>query len=236
MTEHYSMSSQQSWAAWLLDSYASSVSPVTESSTDRHQDDGPHSSEEYSSASAPSSSNGQNMSSSNWSPYGPYLRTGRGGAGNFAWQSNAPAQWSDLEAQKQSSLSERRKAAQKLERIDTAEAMGRKSSAQYLHMGRGGAGNYAHSIDIQSASSPSLPKLSPSAVPVHPGRGGAGNFAAAAEVSGRVESEKELEDRLAMEKRREKIEEQVDGFLQPPPGAWLGARRPSNKMLKGVEY
>ena len=233
------MTSTQSWAAWLLDSYASSVSPVNS----HHDED--TSSEPTTFTTSPTHSPMSSVSNS--SAYGPYVRTGRGGAGNFTWQASELAKShsvSDLEAQKyvqqHSSLGERRKAAAKLEHIDTQEALRlRQTSAQYLHAGRGGAGNYLSSNDVaQAKRSPSLPVTlgtvrppSPlNAYPVHPGRGGAGNYAAAAEANGRKESEKDQEDRIKAEQRREQIIVEVDGMLQPPPGAWLGGRRKSEAM------
>lgn len=247
------MSSQQSWAAWLLDSYASSVSPVTSDFPHRHHDS-PSTSESSPCTASASTAQSPMSSISNSSAYGPYVRTGRGGAGNFTWQTELKpvkpsSQQRDLEAQQtpQNSLSERRKAAAKLEHIDTQEAVRmRSSSAQYLSVGRGGAGNYTTSEEIRQAKrSPSLPvrvnsttvKASspPIQHPFHPGRGGAGNYAAAAEVSGRTKSEKEEEERRAAEQRREQIIEEVDGLLQPPPGAWLGPeRRRSDALFENV--
>lgn len=233
------MASTQSWAAWLLDSYASSISPVNS----HHDED--TSSEPTTYTTSPTHSPMSSVSNS--SAYGPYVRTGRGGAGNYTWQASERAKSpsvSDLEDQKSvqhhSSLAERRKAAAKLEHIDTQEALRlRQTSAQYLHAGRGGAGNYVSSNDVaQAKRSPSLPVTlgtvrppSPlNGYPVHPGRGGAGNYAAAAEANGRKESEKDQEDRIKAEQRREQIIVEVDGMLQPPPGAWLGGRRKSEAM------
>jgi hypothetical protein len=190
---------------------------------------------------------------SNSSAYGPYVRTGRGGAGNFTWQTDLkPAKSSadlDLEAQstkQTSSLSDRRKAASKLENINTNRAVSqqhtRQSSTQFLSVGRGGAGNYTSSTSeiAPPKRSPSLPvslsasgsrNPSPTSLHfVHPGRGGAGNYANAADVGSRNETEKEQEERLAAEQRRDQIAEEVDGLLQPPPGAWLGGRRKSEIM------
>ncbi|KAK7903285.1 hypothetical protein LTR67_001303 [Exophiala xenobiotica] len=252
------MATQQSWAAWLLDSYASSVSPVTSDSPYRHHDDSPSISESSHATSSPSRSSSLSpMSSiSNSSAYGPYVRTGRGGAGNFTWQTDLkPAKSSadlDLEAQstkQTSSLSDRRKAAAKLENINTNRAVSqqhtRQSSTQFLSVGRGGAGNYTSSTSeiAPPKRSPSLPvslsarsasgsrNPSPTSLHfLHPGRGGAGNYANAADVGSRNETEKEQEERLAAEQRRDQIAEEVDGLLQPPPGAWLGGRRKSEIM------
>ncbi|KAK5327665.1 hypothetical protein LTR20_002868 [Exophiala xenobiotica] len=231
------MATQQSWAAWLLDSYASSVSPVTSDSPYRHHDDSPSISESSHATSSPSraSSLSPMSSISNSSAYGPY--------------SSADL---DLEAQstkQTSSLSDRRKAAAKLENINTNRAVSqqhtRQSSTQFLSVGRGGAGNYTSSTSeiAPPKRSPSLPvslsarsasgsrNPSPTSLHfVHPGRGGAGNFANAADVGSRNETEKEQEERLAAEQRRDQIAEEVDGLLQPPPGAWLGGRRKSEIM------
>ena len=159
------MSSQpaQSWTAWLLDSYASSVQHDI---NEVPQDAEPNSSGTNDSLSSesvdPSSTSRSFPSSSSSSSYGPYLKTGRGGAGNFHWGSQTESGNTDLESQRQSTLSERRKAAGKLERLETGEAMlNRKLSAQYLHVGRGGAANYAQSNEIQTVQSPRSP-FSPS--------------------------------------------------------------------------
>lgn len=229
----------QSWAAWLLDSYALSISPVN-SQHDDEDDPVSHSTYTTSPVHSPMAS------ISNSSAYGPYVRTGRGGAGNFSWQSDDKSSKSqsviDVEAQNDpvqpSSLGERRTAAAKLENIDTHDAMRlRQSSAHYLPSGRGGAGNFISSSEIaQAKRSPSLPvsltgvKAGSPIYPVHPGRGGAGNYAASAEASGRKTTDKDRQERVEAEQRREQVVYEVDGLLQPPPGAWLGGRRRSEAM------
>ncbi|OAP60990.1 hypothetical protein AYL99_05994 [Fonsecaea erecta] len=245
----------QSWASWLLDSYASSVSPMATDTSFRNHEES-HSTSEYSSHDDGQSSAGSVSVSS---AYGPYLKTGRGGAGNFNWQSEvqlAPRSTSpvDLEANRpahpHSSLAERRKAAARLETLNTHDMRPlRQHSAQYLSAGRGGAGNYVLADMKSLQRSPSLPASFSSPVAGKPpspqdhrlypagnaGRGGAGNYAAAADAKGRVESEKEQEQRLAAEQRRGQIAEEVDGLLQPPPGAWLGGgRRKSESMYEDV--
>jgi hypothetical protein len=238
----------QSWASWLLDSYASSVSPLATDTSFHHHEDS-ESTSEYSSHESRSSVSSVSTSS----PYGPYLKTGRGGAGNFTWEgdvklaaiSTSPV---DLEAnmpRQQFTLAERRKAAARLDTINTQDTMRlRQNSAQYLGIGRGGAGNYAQN-DVRPLSrsttlpatliSPMTPKApspkSQATFPVaHPGRGGAGNYSAATDANGRAGTEREHEERLAAEQRREQIVEEVDGLLQPPPGAWLGGRRKSESI------
>ncbi|KAK6383089.1 uncharacterized protein PV06_05348 [Exophiala oligosperma] len=248
------MAAQQSWAAWLLDSYASSVSPVTSDSPYRHHEASDSISESPHTTSSGDSSSLSPMSSiSNSSAYGPYVRTGRGGAGNFTWETNIKSpkiSEIDLEAQnnKHSSLADRRKAAAKLENINTKRAVHkhtRQSSGGFLSVGRGGAGNYASSNEIAPPKrSPSLPvsmsasgSRNPSPTSqffMPPGRGGAGNYANAADVTARNETEKEQQERLAAEQRREQIVEEVDGLLQPPPGAWLGGRRKSEIAFEAV--
>lgn len=183
------------------------------------------------------------------SAYGPYVRTGRGGAGNFTWQSatelkpKSSQTFHDVEAQPQppthSSLAERRKVAAKLEAIDTQEAVRmRQSSAQYLGSGRGGAGNFVVGGDrAPPQRSPSLPihlipsRHSPTRTEaVYRGRGGAGNYAVASATNGQNETEKAAKERIEAEKRRELIVEEVEGMLQPPPVVWLGGRRKSEAV------
>ncbi|EXJ59181.1 hypothetical protein A1O7_06613 [Cladophialophora yegresii CBS 114405] len=242
----------QSWASWLLDSYASSVSPLATDTSFHHHEDSQSISE-----SSYHESHSSVSSISLSSAYGPYVKSGRGGAGNFTWDTDlqlAPGSSSpvDLEAnmpQRQTSLAERRNAAARLEHIDTRETMRlRQNSAQYRNLGRGGAGNYASTDTLPIQRSVTLPAtlISPSTPKppspkhqnlhpnVHAGRGGAGNYAAAVELSGRAETGREQEERLAAEQRREQIVEEVDGLIQPPPGAWLGGRRKSEATYDQV--
>lgn len=231
------MSSQparsQSWTAWLLDSYASSVQ---QDINEVPQDTAQQSTTDGSPISNPSqsSTSGSMASSSSSSPYGPYLRTGRGGAGNFHWDPQTDSQNPDLESQQQSSLSERRKAAGKLERLETGEAMqNRRLSAQYLHVGRGGAANYAQSNEVQTVQSPRSP-FSPSSrsISLGSGRGGAGNLNSTMETKAREEQDELEKERSDAERRREQVEEQVDVMLQPPPGAVLSGSKRSSVLLE----
>lgn len=223
----------QSWAEWLLDAYASSVSPNPSepAADDEDTTDGSN----YDPTS-PVSQQSSTFSSSS-SPYGPYVKTGRGGAGNFAWQSIQPIKTpsDDLEAQKPSTLSARRKAAANIEHLDTGAAMRSKATqrsvSQYIRVGRG----FVQSNEVQqsprSVSTPIDALYTPtSATPtsaVHPGRGGAGNFAAAAAVKEKAESEREAKERIEAERKRQLITEEVESKLMPPPDAWLGGRRKS---------
>lgn len=168
------------------------------------------------------------------SAFGPFVKTGRGGAGNFAWQPDQPP---DVEAQRQSSLTDRQRAAAQIEHLDTVESLNvskirKKKSSQYLWVGVGGAGNLSlvQSNDIQSPRSPSFSRStsSPKSATfpkLHHGRGGAGNYAAATEGDNKIENEKEFEERIAAERTREKVEQDVESLLRPPQGALLSEGR-----------
>jgi len=169
-------------------------------------------------------------------PYGPYFKSGRGGAGNFTWQSEILPD-SDVEVQnvqqRQSSLSERQKAAALAEHLEINEAVQAKSlrrkKPEYLNVGIGGAGNMAitQSNEVQSPRSPSFSRSSfgsggPGSSQLSAGghgRGGAGNFAAVAEVEKAALNGKDEEERMKAEKTRQKIEAEVDGLLKMPEGA-----------------
>lgn len=224
------MSSQQSWAGWLLDAYANSVSAgPTEPAPDDDEAN-------LRSSAGPNFQTDESSSS----PYGPYLKTGRGGAGNFTWQTQAspPPPSGDLEAQKPSTLSERRKAAAKVEHIDTDAAvrsrLAQRPASQYVRVGRG----FVPSNEVQQSPRSASQGVQPFGSPVvttspsvaHPGRGGAGNHAAAIELNERKENEKHMREQMEAQARREKIEQQVQNTLQPPPDAWLGGRRRSGDL------
>ena len=119
----------------------------------------------------------------------------------------------------------------------------RVSSAPYMHVGRGGAGNYTQSNDIQSATTLKSPRsasavYAPSATPNTTvptvGRGGAGNVMAALDAKSRLQQEKEEQEREVVEKRRERIEQQVAGMLQPPPGAMIASATRRSSMILDV--
>lgn len=212
---------QQTWAEWFLDAYANT-------NVASHHDD-PGDDSAYDSMS-PTMSEAETTETS--SPYGPYVRTGRGGAGNFQWQSR---QKTDLEAQKPIGLKEKRKAALNIEHIDTSAAVrnaqARKGS-QYVRMGRGGAGNMGYIQSNEPQPSPTALTFTKSPVsttsPVFAsGRGGAGNFAVARSVSAQATLEKEKQERAEAEKRRELAEQQVQSMLQAPSQAYVGTRRRS---------
>lgn len=225
--------SSQSWAAWLLDSYASSVSHLPSDAADRKDDEtGPVSDgTPATSSSQPSSAMSLGSNSSPISPSGPYTRTGRGGAGNFHWHANRDDQSNDVEAQKPTSLAERRKAAAKLERIQTGQAMARRAvSSPYLHVGRGGAGNYTQSNEVQVAQSPRSASTAYASTPTV-GRGGQGNMAVAMDAKHKAHREKEEKELHEAEKRREQIEQQVAAMLQPPPGAVLASASRRSSMI-----
>lgn len=215
--------SQQSWTAWVLSAYASSVAPTY--TEDAISDDS-----NYESMSPTYS---ESSSEDTSSPYGPYARTGRGGAGNFQWQ---PERAADIEAQRPVSLKEKRAAARQIEHIDTGLAIQNakaRATSQYVRVGRGGAGNmpYVQSNEIQqSPRATSMPLKSPltATSPVmYTGRGGAGNHSASKAAAAQVKALKEKEQQLEADKRWEQAEQDVSNTLQAPTQAWLGGRRKS---------
>lgn len=230
---------QQSWAEWFLDSYAAS-SPITaepmhydddeSSDSQRHSEDSPMSA---TSAQSSATRTFSAHTTSSLSPYGPYTRVGRGGAGNFNWQNGAAQSSPDLETGQHLNLAERRAAAAKLQRINTGESIKpRNISSQYVHVGRGGAGNFAQGSEIQLSKSP----VSPNAGVLHTpttGRGGAGNMSKMEEQKRQLKREQEELERIVVEKRRERVEQEVDSLLMPPPGAFLGGSRRSS-FVDGV--
>lgn len=215
---------QQSWAAWILDAYANSVAP----SHDDLLDDSLY---EFTAESAEMANTSTSTSTS--SAYGPYVRTGRGGAGNFTWQSQ---QSIDPEIQAPRSLKEKRNITLAIEHIDTAAAVNRSQqtgrSFTFPRVGRGGAGNiiYTQSNEIQQSPTATTFAKSPSATSspiMYTGRGGAGNFIAAKSTSELARQTKEREEQAEAEKRREKAEQQVSSLLQAPGHAYTGSRQRS---------
>jgi hypothetical protein len=220
---------QQTWAEWLLDSYAVSSPFATEplhyadeelEEQQRNSDDSPMSSTSQTTAARGYSAH----ATSSLSPYGPFTKTGRGGAGNFYWQEAAPRSTQDLETTQHVSLAERRSAAAKLQRINTSQIKPRNISSQYVHVGRGGAGNFAQGSEIHLAKSPVSPNPIVASTPTF-GRGGAGNASRVEEHKQQLRREQEEQERIVTEKRREKVEHEVDSLLMPPPGAFLGGAR-----------
>ena len=199
--------SNESWTSWILSSYSESVTPVTDVPTDEPN---------YNATSS-------TTSSSHW---GSYNKSGRGGAGNFTWQSDIPH---NAEAQRQSSLSERQKAAAAVEALERKEAIDSVPSSGYVATGRGGAGNMTIAPALPQSNSPYSPR-SPT-FPVNrtrsanSGRGGAGNFAAGAAIADKDMRDKEKEERTVAAGLREKIEQDVENLLQPPQGALLAEGR-----------
>lgn len=233
---------QQTWTEWFLDSYAASSPVATEpmhyadedpdrSHQRRNSDDSPMSATSSHTSAAPAPRSFSAHTTSSLSPYGPYTRVGRGGAGNFYWpNATAGPEAPDLETAQHLSLSERRSAAAKLQRIHTGEQIkARNISSQYVHVGRGGAGNLAQGNEIQLAKSPISPHpLVVSTPTVSVGRGGAGNVGRVEEQKRQLRREQEDLERIVVEKRREKVEQEVDSLLMPPPGAFLGGSRRSS--------
>ena len=229
------MSSTQSWTSWILDSYASSVHPTTTSPDTESSDP----IEDVRTKKSPPRLHSRSQSASS-SHFGPYVKTGRGGSGNFTWQSEQPKP--DVEAQRQSSRSERQPAATQIEPLESTDAWSnlkkRRQSAQFLRMGIGGAGNVSlvQSNEAQSPRSPNFTRSTSSPLGstfprIHHGRGGSGNYAAAMEAERHIESEKEYEERIAAEQTREKIEQDVESLLKAPQGALLSERRRKDGVM-----
>ena len=206
---------KESWTDWILSSYSSSVNP---SNLDLPITPYPEPESEPS-------------TESSVSPWGPYAKTGRGGAGNFTWESDLPQ---DVEAQTHPSLRVNQRASTFDEESERVDKLRVKKRPTDIHTGRGGAGNLSATYAAQSPRSPSWP-ISPTSEPsptkaraastVH-GRGGAGNFAASAAVANQAKDEKIDEERKMAEDLREKAEHDVENMLRPPEGAFLaGSRR-----------
>lgn len=223
MTAEPDTQPQQSWAAWLLDAYTNNVATEPREVGD---DDSA-----YESMSPAVSDVGKTESAS---PYGPYVKTGRGGAGNYQWQAQ---QRPDVEAQRPMGLKEKRKVAVAMESIDTAAAMRNAQSrnpSQYTRAGRGGAGNFSTFVQSNepqpspTAASFSVKTPTSAGSAVMPsGRGGAGNFIAARSASESVKLAKEKDEQVEAEKRREQAEQHVGSVLHPPSQAYTGDKRRS---------
>ena len=114
----------------------------------------------------------------------------------------------------------------------------RRLSAQYLHVGRGGAAKLRFNrTRSQMVQSPSIAPSPPSSRNITPGsgRGGAGNLNSAMETKASEEQDELEKERSDAERRRERVEEQVDVMLQPPPSAVLsGSKRSSMFARTGV--
>jgi hypothetical protein len=205
----------ESWADWILSSYFEAInSPLAE-----HQSTEPES--DTSNASPDTSA----------SPWGPYAKTGRGGAGNFSWQSDLPH---DVEAQRQPSIHGIQRAAAASEATEYADKVLSKKRPANIVTGRGGVGNVVpptYAPGTPRSPTWHLPPSSPacttprSASAVY-GRGGAGNFAASSLALSQAKDEKIDEERRMAEDLRERAEQDVENMLKPPADAFLaGARR-----------
>ncbi|RMZ79790.1 hypothetical protein DV738_g3193, partial [Chaetothyriales sp. CBS 135597] len=173
-----------------------------------------------------------------------YARTGRGGAGNYHWHSDPVRRpEDDIEAaagldMKQSSISERRQAASRLEQLQTAEAL-KSSGSRRVHSysGRGGAGNYYTASNGGNEGEPAKTSQTVNGSlsgPRNFGRGGAGNLTAARDAKQRQEDERLQSEQASAERTREEVELHVLRTLQTPPGAILGHSQRSNRLLNAV--
>jgi len=154
----------------------------------------------------------------------PYKKVGRGGAGNFYSPKDIEdvskaAESSDLEAQ---SLPQTE--------TDTVIPSQPREAPEYLHTGRGGAGNWIQPSTLtssgltQTSTSPATSKTGnnqirgPSKPMYRGGRGGAGNY-----VDPEAE-EREAREKEEVERRRveESVERDVERGLARPERAYGG--------------
>jgi Protein of unknown function (DUF3602) len=206
----------ESWADWILSSYSESINPPPA---------------EAAPSPSPESDSSDVSPDATSSPWSPYAKSGRGGVGNFQWQSELSH---DVEAQHQASLRSHQTSAANSEAAETAEKIASRKRPANIVTGRGGVGN-----TIPAAYAPDTPRsptwhVSPSspacaaprgASAIH-GRGGAGNFAASSLALSQAKEEKMGEERKLAEGLREKAEQDVENMLRPPEDAFLaGARR-----------
>lgn len=129
-----------------------------------------------------------------------------------------------------SSLSDRQKAAAEIEAREQADTLATKQPSEYIHMGRGGAGNFTPSVEVAPpASAPevapppiSVPRVDPflAARSGYYGRGGAGNYNQTSEevTRARKAAEEAAETRRQEEVRRQ-VEESVHAEMKRPEGA-----------------
>jgi hypothetical protein len=201
----------ESWADWILSSYSESISPPPI---------------EAPPSPSPESDSSDVSPDSSSSPWGPYTKSGRGGAGNFQWQSDIPH---DVGAQHRSSSRDRQTSAANSEPADSEETIASRKRPANIVTGRGGAGNlvpatYAPGTP-RSPTWPMSPNSPPSATPRNAsavyGRGGAGNFTASSLALSQTRDEKLEEERKMAEDLREKAEHDVENMLRPPEGAFL---------------
>jgi hypothetical protein len=198
----------ESWADWILSSYSESINPPPAEALP---------------SPSPESDSSDASPDTSASPWPPYTKTGRGGAGNFTWQSDVPH---DVETQHHPS-------AANSEAVDRAEKLASKKRPANIVTGRGGAGNlvpatYAPGTP-RSPTWPLSPISPPSATPRNAsavyGRGGAGNFNASSLGLSQAKDEKLEEERKMAEDLREKAEHDVENMLRPPEDAFLAGTR-----------
>ncbi|GAP87744.2 hypothetical protein SAMD00023353_2800820 [Rosellinia necatrix] len=183
------------------------------------------------------------MSGGSGSPY--LVRTGRGGAGNFA----SPKRAQDVAAkEKAEDLEAQRPAARGMDPDDNGTAPGSTAATgEYARSGRGGAGNFLPAStsllpSSSSSSSSDLPTRPPSGSappaaprPQHVGRGGAGNWAAAADGAAAAATGEGEGARRARDEQDRRRREALDAGIareirasipQPPRTYQLHGRRP----------
>jgi len=158
-----------------------------------------------------------------------YRKVGRGGAGNFysktdvesiAHTQTASCPWiCTFECRLSNNYIQIDLEAQAVQLTSTT---GQSSAPEYLHTGRGGAGNWAQPSAEAAAEASSAPKI-PVATPVakqvyRGGRGGAGNFH---DVEAEEKVQKEEEERVARV-TEERIVKDVERGLARPEKTYQG--------------
>ena len=102
----------------------------------------------------------------------------------------------------------------------------RRQESQYVHAGRGGAGNYTSTKElneVQRAESGTMPASQTSRTP---GRGGAGNYEFGAQLNNDGGARELENEEQAGEKLKQDIEKGVDEQLAAPPKARLPGGQP----------
>ncbi|KAI0542263.1 hypothetical protein GGR58DRAFT_453299 [Xylaria digitata] len=174
-----------------------------------------------------------------------YLRTGRGGAGNFYSQKDVE----DAATKDKTEDVEAQKPIASLDANGTAPSAPSPTSAGvYARSGRGGAGNFVSSSNLPSTSppsssphtstSPSAPKSASSAQPSgsskYSGRGGAGNWADGESEGAR--RAKDEQDRRRKEALDAGIAQEIRASLAQPPRTYHlhepgRGRRPEDDLV-----
>ncbi|KAL9114658.1 MAG: hypothetical protein Q9227_001336 [Pyrenula ochraceoflavens] len=180
------------------------------------------------------------------SPYGPFVKTGRGGAGNFSWRSESQQQREPVDVPSTIRLclpsdvcATQDLESQQPEQFVPLSIPNEEHQNRYVPAGRGGAGNYT----VESEDSKALHRApeemalnstrSQMKAPMFSGRGGAGNHEPLARTMGDLESNPQLgiDDELKKEGLTRKVEQHVERGLRQPDHAYIPV--PEGKEASG---